>query len=422
MIDLLNGLLFLSFSVALVFALADIRLGRIPKRNLYLGCAVFAVIISANVVGILKLGLVEYSRLFPLFLYLPGYGFFYIISKYKRVKLLFAYLTAILISGLPLLLTVIVRVFLFTGIIELLMTRITLYAIFTLVVFIWYRRPLNYLLENNDEGYSLFCLIPLFLLATNYAMYHFDFSEAVDLRSIVSRLTLNLVAHTSYLLVFTVFRHNLDRNKIQNDQNVMKLQLDAIKQQIDRLKEMETQAQIYHHDMRHHFALIGAYLSDGKIEKAQSYIAEAAKNIGGFTPVHYCGNETVNLIISYYIARARHVDVSIEVNVNIPEKLSLTDTELCSILSNGLENAIKAAAEAHNGEYIRLIGKMQGSKLLLRIQNPFAACVEFDGELPKAANGGHGLGIKSIVSIANKYRGIYSFSVENGLFTFSLIV
>jgi len=61
--------------------------------------------------------------------------------------------------------------------------------------------------------------------------------------------------------------------------------------------------------------------------------------------MRFCENETVNLILSSYAGKAKQSDITFSIDARLPDTLLLSDTELCSILSNALDNALRACKQ-----------------------------------------------------------------------------
>lgn len=84
----------------------------------------------------------------------------------------------------------------------------------------------------------------------------------------------------------------------------------------------------------------------------------------------------------------------------LPETLSISDTELCSLFSNALENAIFAASKLMEKKarrvYLRTL--INNNKLLISTKNAYAGTIQMEGEFPKSSNRqpGHGFGIKKV--------------------------
>jgi len=108
------------------------------------------------------------------------------------------------------------------------------------------------------------------------------------------------------------------------------------------------------------------------------------------------------------------------VNVKLPDLLPFSDTELCSLLSNALENAIHACEQIpdSNKRIIRLRMYSKNNKLCIDLHNSYQAEPIFQQGLPVSKEQGHGFGTKSIAHIVEKHGGVFQFSVKDGWFIF----
>ncbi|HAW12466.1 MAG TPA: hypothetical protein DCW34_01980 [Erysipelotrichaceae bacterium] len=112
--------------------------------------------------------------------------------------------------------------------------------------------------------------------------------------------------------------------------------------------------------------------------------------------------------------------ISFRINAQIPAVLHLSDTDLCSILSNSRENAMPACQDIPDEEN-RMIScrvYIKNDKLCLDIRNTFAKKPVFNNGIPISSHPGHGLGVKSILSIVEKHGGVYQFSIHDDTFIF----
>lgn len=211
--------------------------------------------------------------------------------------------------------------------------------------------------------------------------------------------------------------------QMQSEQAMLNLQIESAKDQLDSLRTANEQTRIYRHDMRHHLSLLSSFVTDGDIHKAREYIHAAESDIDAVTPVRYCENETVNLILSSFVNKADKSGVSLSVKAELPESLALPDTELCAVLSNGLENAIAAAALVPKEQRkVRIHCKLNRDKLLIFIENTCIEKVELVNGLPKADKPGHGFGTKSIVAMAEKRNGNCTCEAQDDLFCLRVVL
>ena len=184
------------------------------------------------------------------------------------------------------------------------------------------------------------------------------------------------------------------------------------------LHRVDAQTAIYQHNMRHHLTAIKGFLSAGSPRQAEAYIEEVQADVEAITPRQFCENALVNLLCSSFSDKAEHAGVRLAVDARLPKQLAISDTELCSILANGLENALGAAAALELPfRWVELSCGIQANKLLIEIKNPYAGSIAMRDGLPVADREGHGYGCRSIRAICERYRGICIFEPENGLFT-----
>lgn len=112
------------------------------------------------------------------------------------------------------------------------------------------------------------------------------------------------------------------------------------------------------------------------------------------------------------------------VEAGLPQLLSISETELCALLSNGLENAIEAAAQADDEQFkkVRISCQTHKDNLLIFIENSFTGKVAMEGGLPQSFREGHGFGVKSMAMIAEKYNGYCSFEAKDEIFTLRIVL
>ncbi|MBO5302963.1 MAG: sensor histidine kinase [Lachnospiraceae bacterium] len=190
---------------------------------------------------------------------------------------------------------------------------------------------------------------------------------------------------------------------------------------LDNMRAMQTQTVTYRHDMRHHFSYLQALAATGDLEKIQNYIHTIQSDIDDITPQRFCQNELVNLILSTYDTKAVKKQITLNIQAPIPKDLPISDTKLCAILSNALENALQATEKSGN-KTIEVRLAIHNSALLIQINNPFAGTVAYNNQIPSASQSNHGFGTKSIAAIVDAYHGQYEFMAENQVFTVRVLL
>ena len=99
----------------------------------------------------------------------------------------------------------------------------------------------------------------------------------------------------------------------------------------------------------------------------------------------------------------------------------MSDTKLCAILSNALENALHASIETEE-KFIQVQLAERNQTLLIQISNPFIGTVSFQNGMPVSTQTGHGFGTKNIAAIADSYHGQFQFFAKDEIFTVRVLL
>ena len=227
-----------------------------------------------------------------------------------------------------------------------------------------------------------------------------------------------------YMVYTTAYREQLQRRtRAELLSSRMAGQLKQAETEMGSLRRAETQAAAYHHDMRHHLTAIDGFLAAGDPEQAQDYIKKVRTDIDKIVPKGFCENELVNLLCSSFSAKAERMGVRLTVEAAVPGTLTISDTELCALLSNGLENALNATEEQETSHrWVELYCGVRLDKLLIEIQNPYSGEIVFRDGLPATDQPNHGYGCHSIRAITESHQGICEFSAEGGIFTLRVVL
>lgn len=222
-----------------------------------------------------------------------------------------------------------------------------------------------------------------------------------------------------YMAYTTAYYRQLQRQTQTELQNsLIAGQLKQAEGEMTALRQAEAQAAAYQHDMRHHLTAIDGFLAAGKPQQAEAYIKQVRSDIETITPKRFCENELVNLLCSSFSTKADRMGVRLTLEAALPAQVSISDTELCALLSNGLENALNAVeALKENRRWVEFFCGVRAGKLLIEIKNPYGGQIAFQNGLPTSGRPGHGHGCRSIQTIAQTRRGLCEFKADNGVFT-----
>ena len=243
------------------------------------------------------------------------------------------------------------------------------------------------------------------------------------MRAIVSRImpTALIIFYVTFLTAYHA--QSSRRAQAEMQSTMLEAGLKQSQIEVDALRRAEVQTAVYQHDMRHHLNAIDGFLAAGKPQQAEEYIRKVRSDIERITPKRYCDNELVNLLCSSFTGKAQRMGVRLEVDAKLPRELSVSDTELCAVLSNALENALRAVSDQPEADrWVTLYCGVRLGKLLVEIQNPCAEGLVMRDGLPVSERAGHGYGCRSIQTIAERRGGLCEFRARGGIFSMQLVL
>ncbi|MBP7332692.1 MAG: GHKL domain-containing protein [Firmicutes bacterium] len=414
------------FGICAQMLLLDIRITNIKgTRRIFFGVGNLLVL-AVNTALSLVLPTEQYMKLYVLVVHVPIFFIFWITAKTSAIKVIFALFTAVfLIYPANVVLTIVSQTAKWLYPAGFLISYIAACAVILLVIYRLLKTNFNYLIKNySGPSFIKLCLLPLAYYMANYwlGLYNYATDKAAGVFSL--RTLIFIITLTAYVLILDIAKSAREKGALQGVKIALSLRLESAEQQLSALQATQEQAVVYRHDMRHHLALIGGYLADGDIEKADKYVRLAQADIEDITPNRYCENNTVNLILSSFAAKAKKNGVLFSVDAQLPQVLSISETELCALLSNGLENAIEAAAQAADEQFrkARISCQTHKGNLLIFIENSFTGELAMENGLPQSLREGHGFGVKSMAMIAEKYNGYYSFEAKGEIFTLRIVL
>jgi len=417
-IGMLNNSSLLLFGVFVSAAILSIPFN---KKNV-VSLLVFCIFVNVlQYVSYANFGLRGAEWFYPFFTHLTSILMFCIYYKKRFVSSLFAVMSAYLFSQLSrwfslLALAFSSRLWVSYGV----RTAFTLLLGF--LILRYYASSIAVILTKPRRTILIFSSLPI-------AYYLFDYIASVytDLLYTGTEVVyefLPFVLSVAYLIFGVVYFKDYEE-KIEAEQHnqMMQLKRAQSEREIEAIKRSEYQVSLLRHDMRYFMNNIVSYIDQGDFEKAKAYINEIISLTDKTATKKYCENEIVNMVLSSYENKMMAKDITLQYSIHIPTELPISDVDMTSILSNGMENAIHAVSILDPARRkISLDIRMSNNKLLLSIKNPYDHTVEMVDGLPQAREEGHGLGTHSIKYITEKLNGHCQFLAQDGLFVLRVVI
>ena len=201
--------------------------------------------------------------------------------------------------------------------------------------------------------------------------------------------------------------------------------LEVQERQFISMKEYMEETARTRHDFKQTILTLQMLAHQKDFDALETYLDKYAESMPQNSIANYCRNNALNALLNSYASSAKKHHIDLELRVELPSILPVSDTDLCSMIGNILDNAIRACQNIPEEE--RLIELT----ITTRYETQFCivATNTFDGEVRKIGGqyistyrDGNGIGLTSIASTAEKYHGSASFSHSDREFYTDILI
>ncbi|QNM05323.1 GHKL domain-containing protein [Qiania dongpingensis] len=187
-----------------------------------------------------------------------------------------------------------------------------------------------------------------------------------------------------------------------------------------QMQKNARQVRAMKHELNHHIEALSALCKEGSLPRLEEYLRVLRNEKNALPSLYYSGHFLINAMLCSYLEPARQKGIKVDCLVLVPDQLAFSDAELCTLLSNLLQNAVEACTSLPREvkPYIRFEMSLNGNLLSFLCVNS-AGPGKSSGPFPttKQDSQNHGLGLPAIARITEKYSGAMSAVKENGTFT-----
>lgn len=319
--------------------------------------------------------------------------------------------------------------------------------LFTLFLFLWTRifaPEKDY--ELSDSMWKLLILLtvpPLGIVLSLVLLYDVNFWDTYSIlhaganyfhREYMALLIISLFSFIGMLWAIAILARQQKLEQQNAFADINNSYYEAMEQHYFEIRRLK-------HDMANHLQVLSAL----PLEEQQAYLDSLSQNTALTQSLHYCGDATVNAILTVKENQMNRYGIRLVCSIDIPKELPFKRTDICALFANALDNAMEAcrrfgggsgergpeekdSGEKHNRNEnmeITLESKAQKGLFCLNVRNPISATaheIQYhssrDGSMPassKQDTRAHGLGLKSMLEIVRRNQGEMELKTENGI-------
>ena len=219
-----------------------------------------------------------------------------------------------------------------------------------------------------------------------------------------------------FLLMILMFYFNVVRQKVEENR-IQRMEITILESNYQTLMEVYDEKSILMHDMKNHLRTILEMMKEVKLEECETYIIQIVGEIQKGENVVWTNHKILDLVLNMKFQEARKAQIKVRCKSDDMSDLNLSATEICSLFTNLLDNAIEASAKCPEEieRRMNVICRRYGGKLVVSISNfmekEMAGQAMQSLKTTKKEEKLHGFGLRSVKRIVQEREGYIKVKV-----------
>ena len=208
------------------------------------------------------------------------------------------------------------------------------------------------------------------------------------------------------------------------DRRIANYQNDLITKHCEEVQNIYKTMRGWRHDYHNHIQTMLA-LTDHPAQ-IREYLLRLNDDLTEVDTVIKTGNVMVDAILNSKLSLIQSCQIRVNAKATVPQELSISEIDLCTIIGNLLDNAMEAALKQEQKEarFIRVYMGILKNQLYISVQNSVGGEVRRSGRsfLTTKDSPSHGFGLMRIDRIVEKYGGYSNRQNEEGVFATEVLL
>ncbi len=219
---------------------------------------------------------------------------------------------------------------------------------------------------------------------------------------------------------YAMARSYKKRNEIELELAQTELELEHsrhLSQAYDTLRE-------WRHDIKNQLGVLYNLAENNDTEHIKQYIKDSSYSLSNVMTLVDTKNPALDAILSNKLIEAQLEGIKVESSFAIPANLDILSVDICSIISNLFDNAIEAVRNCDD-KWIKIEISPVENMLHIYIANPTNGVYSYNGDTlstTKSDKKIHGIGLKRVKSIVERYSGQISIKPNKNSFEVDILL
>lgn len=278
-------------------------------------------------------------------------------------------------------------------------------------------------LTNLDiKGWFVFALFPLFTLVAIIALiFAYDAQSVMDIYYSLFFVASGMLVLN--VLIFILLDNVVKRESEIREKEIMLEQTEHLNQMYRSLSDEREKQKARSHDYINNLNVMLMLAREGKVDEEIRYIEEQLGRELQSVDVIDTGNTLINAVLNIKYLEAKEKGIIIPFIADNLTGLKISDSDLVTILTNILDNAIEAVQKCDEKRIVFKIIK-DSDLLIIDSTNPYAGQLPDENSFVTTKNDkkNHGFGLLNVKNTVKANNGNCFIDTEGGIFHISIAI
>lgn len=223
------------------------------------------------------------------------------------------------------------------------------------------------------------------------------------------------------VLIFYLFDQINDAYQKQQEIESIEQNRRYFQHELKVMEQTQLKTDCLRHDMKNHFLRIEMLAKERNIDEILNYVEQGKEYLNVESQYVATGNKGIDSLLNFKLDEAKKKGIIFTTDMALPDELNITPFDLNTILGNLLDNAMEALDKVSEKK-LDISIKYNRNTLTIKIGNSFNGKISENLETTKEDSSKHGLGLKSVQFVVDKYNGLMNYESDNGYFVTKIIL
>lgn len=185
------------------------------------------------------------------------------------------------------------------------------------------------------------------------------------------------------------------------------------------LEYREEETKRFRHDYKNHLNSLQILCKEKRYEDVENYINEISERLKQHNVYFSVCNSFVDAILNYYYQKMRKIHIKFKISGKMPRICNINLFDLCTIVSNLLDNAIEAVEKLNEDKrFIEMTFRYDNLMIYCNVLNPYSGELDIykNKIISKKNSKNHGYGLSNVRKSVDIYNGSLDIKTSDCIF------